>query len=498
MHRTMVAAVTGIVRNRAFRHVLALPMSLLGQRHSGDIIARLTHDIALAEPAYADLLFDLLSKVLGGVTGIVYLTLLDWRLTVYAVLVGSLGLIVNAYFARPIRRLSEQVQSAVAEVSEQVSDVVAGRLTVRAFALSQLLMTSFGVTAEKVYTVSMKRVGVRGRLSVLNDCLFFASHAGLVAFGAYLAITGTISAGVVVASLGIFGPVIRLFTGLVTTLSGLQSSLASVDRVCDLLALPLETEAVAQRPVPRTHSGAVIELDRVSFGYDKALPPVIKDVSLRIQPGQTVALVGPNGSGKSTLFRLLLGLCQPDFGSVQVNGLQPTGVSAHEVRRTVAWVPQDSYLFSRTIEENIAVAQPEASFAEIAHAAEVAAADSFIRAFPEGYQTQVGEGGTRLSGGQRQRIAVARAVLKNCPIVLLDEATSALDAQSERLVQEAVERATRGRITLMISHDMAMIRHADVIVVLERGSIAAIGTHQELIAGDNPLYREVVMRGLSA
>ncbi|GIX23586.1 MAG: hypothetical protein KatS3mg122_0817 [Caldimonas sp.] len=258
----------------------------------------------------------------------------------------------------------------------------------------------------------------------------------------------------------------------------------ATERLMELLATrsPIQDPA-APRGLPAVRGGSSIRLEHLRFAYpSRPQTPALQDVSLVVHPGETVALVGPSGAGKSTLFQLLLRFYDAQQGRIEIDGVPITDIALHELRARIGWVPQDSVVFSANALENIRYGRPQASDEEVMAAARAAHADEFLRALPQGYLTFLGERGVRLSGGQRQRLAIARALLKNPPLLLLDEATSALDAESERLVQAALDELMRGRTTLVIAHRLSTVQRADRIVVLDQGRIVEVGTHAELIA----------------
>jgi ATP-binding cassette subfamily B protein len=271
------------------------------------------------------------------------------------------------------------------------------------------------------------------------------------------------------------------------TVSRIQAALAAADRILTMMDEPLEPErfaaptAGAAREQATTGARATIEFEGVKFGYNGG-PNILDGLSLAIQPGQVAAFAGPSGGGKSTLFKLLLGCYPLKGGEILVDGVDLAHLRLHDLRERIAYVPQDAYLFSGSIYDNIRFGKPDARDEDVYAAARAAFADEFIREFPAGYETTVGERGARLSGGQRQRIAIARALLKNAPILLLDEATSALDSESEHLVQQALEVLMRGRTTLVIAHRLSTIINAEQIFVIDRGQVVERGRHEELMA----------------
>lgn len=489
LFNTRAALITGEMRKKAFHKLQRLPISYFDREHSGDAVARLTNDIAAAENAYSDAAMELVGKIVSGLVGITYMTVLDWRLTLYSLAIGLLSLAVNMLFVKPLRLVSRRVQDQLAELTKKVSDMLAGVLVIRTFNLFDILMDRFRGENHKTYQTSMERVSKNAVLNTLNSMIFFASHVGLVAFGTYLAINGAITIGAVMGALGIFGPIFRMLNQMMFFVTQIQSSLAAADRVFELLDQPAEA---AQYPAA-SGDGAkgYLEFRQVSFAYPTAPEtPVLQQLSFSVAQGETVALVGPSGGGKSTIFRLLLGFYPPASGTVVIAGRTLADLTLPEVRDLIAYVPQEPYLFAGTIADNIRYGRPDASDDDIIAAAKAANAHDFIQNLEHGYQTLVGERGAQLSGGQRQRIAIARAILKNAPILLLDEATSALDSESEHLVQQALERLMQGRTALVIAHRLSTVQNADRLLVIAGGQVVESGTHQQLLSAGG-LYRQL-------
>jgi ATP-binding cassette subfamily B protein len=310
---------------------------------------------------------------------------------------------------------------------------------------------------------------------------------GLLAAGLLLFSRGYLLVGAVWAIVHLQGNASYLFEYFGQFITSMQKGLASGHRVLEILDQPTEKETIVSLLPPRQ---ATAVLEDVSFSYAGGDRSTLQAISLVAEAGSLVALVGPSGSGKSTLLKLLIGFYLPDAGRLSVGGLLLNPESLQDIRRMIAYVPQDAYLFSGTIRENIAYGRPEAVESEIVEAARSANAHDFILEQPQGYETEVGEGGANLSGGQRQRIAIARALLRNAPLLLLDEATSAIDSESEGLVQEALDGLMRGRTTIAVAHRLSTVEHADTIYVLDKGTITEQGTHATLIASGG-LYRHL-------
>jgi ATP-binding cassette subfamily B protein len=341
---------------------------------------------------------------------------------------------------------------------------------------------------------------VRAVVDMVNSLFYWVRGLGLLGLGLYFYARGELPLGSAWAIVALRGNADFLFAEVGRFVTGVQQSLAAAARVFELLDRQIEPACYAPGAIAACTSSSSPKLafQRVSFRYPEATEDTdtegdtrkersttaLQDITLDVSSGQTVALVGPSGSGKSTLVKLLLGFYQEQEGEVLIDGQPARGISLQQLRERMAYVPQEAYLFDGSVEENIRMGQPTASFEDVQAVAIAANAHAFILDQPEGYQTQVGERGAKLSGGQRQRIAIARALLKDAPILLLDEATSALDSESEQLVQDALDTLMRGRTTLAIAHRLSTIEHADVIYVMDQGHIVERGSHRELVAQD--------------
>lgn len=484
--RKVAAEMSATLRKRVFDHVQALPLSFFQSQHSGDLVSRLTNDINAFETAYTNTLVHLSLQLLGGLGALVYIVWLDWRMAIFSALIGLLGSGINVASARPLRTLGGQVQLQLAAVTMRLADLLAGMQVVRIFGLRDIVLRSFGQENEALYAAARKRVIIRSGLDAANTCIGLLSFAGLAVLGSYLAAQGVLAVGTIIAVTQLQGSVTHLFQSLGQTVAELQSSLAGADRICEVLDQPRE---------PLRHQGPSRDLAMTpyigfrdihfTYGQEK----VLDGLTLSLQRGQVAALVGPSGAGKSTILRLLLGFYRPAAGEIYVNHSSISGLELTKLRHLLAYVPQDNYLFTGTIAENIAYGKTGASMDEVIAAAKAANAYDFIMQLECGFETSVGERGGQLSGGERQRIAIARALLKDTPILLLDEATAALDTESEHLVQQALERLMHGRTTIVIAHRLSTIRKADIIFVVDGGRIVESGKHEELIALHGGLYQ---------
>ncbi len=486
------------LRSAVYRRVVRMDPAFFEVTRTGEVLSRLTADTTLVQSiAGANLSFTLRSLVnLGG--ALVMLALTSARLMAVIVVLIPLVVAPLVIVGRRVRGLSRAAQDRVADTSSLVDETLNAIQTVQAFTLEDLQSERYRAAVEASFRAADRRNRTRAVLTASGTMLVFAGITSVLWLGARAVLAHELTSGQLGQFL-VYAAIAGASAAALTEMWGeVQRAAGAMERLAELLgAVPAIAAPPAPAVLPARLAGRV-RLEAVRFRYPSRPDSAALDgVSLDVQPGQTVALVGPSGAGKSTTFQLLLRFYDPAEGRVCIDGLDLRSLRPEQVRAQIALVPQETVLFGASARENIRYGRPAASDAEIEAAARAAAADEFIRALPEGYETFLGERGTRLSGGQRQRIAIARAILKNPPILLLDEATSSLDAESERLVQEALDPLMRGRTTLVIAHRLATVLKADCIVVLDRGRIVASGTHTELL-GSSPLYQRLAALQFSA
>lgn len=470
------------LRRDVFAHVTRLSPSFFDVNQSGEIISRLTADttqIKSAVGATASVALRNLILCLGAI-GMMVVT--SPKLS--SLVIGAIPLIVFPLvaFGRSVRRRSRAAQDTLAEASAFANETIAATRTVQAFNGEDAAATRYGGAVESAYEAARAAIRSRALLTGIAITLIFGSVVAVLWVGAHSVLAGTLSAG----TLGQFLLYAVISAGSLGALSEVWGELSqaagAADRLTELLdevspiAAPASPEAL---PSP---SRGRVEFSNVHFAYpSRPGKSALHGLNFAIAPGETVAIVGPSGAGKSTVFSLLLRFYDPQQGSVTIDGVDARLTTPDELRRRIAIVPQDVTIFAASIHDNIAFGRPGASREEVRAAALAAQADEFIARLESGYETEVGERGVTLSGGQRQRIAIARAILKNAPVLLLDEATSALDAESETLVQKALDGLVDGRTTLVIAHRLATVLKADRILVMDQGRVVEEGTHQSLI-----------------
>lgn len=473
------------IRKALFARVIRFSPAFYERTLSGEVLSRLTTDTTLIQSIVGSSVSVALRNVLMLAGGLALLALTSPKLTGLVLLLVPAVIVPIIVLGRRLRRLSRENQDWIAASSGNASEALGAAQTVQAFTHEGASARAFDTVTEKSFDVAMVRIATRAVLTVVIIALVFAGIVGVLWVGALDVREGSMSIGELVQFV-IYAVLVAGSVGALSEIWGeLQRAAGATERLVELLTL-IDSVQDPAHPValPAPVRGAVA-LDGVRFAYpSRPGQPALDGVSLSVRPGETVALVGPSGAGKSTVIQLLLRFYDPQEGAVRLEGIDLREMSRDAFRQSMALVPQDPVIFATSARENIRFGRPEATDAQIEDAARAAAAHDFIAALPQGYDTQLGERGVMLSGGQKQRIAIARAILRDAPVLLLDEATSALDAESERLVQDAFERLSAGRTTIVVAHRLATVRKADRIVVLEGGRIVAEGTHAELVAQD--------------
>jgi len=476
------------IRDAVYRKVVRLDPSFFEVTRSGEVLSRLTTDTTLVQSIAGAGISIALRSSINLVGALVMLALTSPRLMGWILLLVPAVIVPLIGVGRWVRRLSREAQDGIADSSGLAGETLNAIQTVQAFTLESLQGERFHRSVESAFDAATRRNRIRALLTALGITLVFGAITLVLWLGAHAVLDGEMSGG----ELGQFLLYAVFVAGSAAALTEMwgevQRAAGATERLVELLeAEPAIRPPADPVPLPVPGTGR-IEFDEVVFSYpSRPDTRALDGFTLAIEPGETVAFVGPSGAGKSTTFQLLLRFYDPQSGSIRIDGVDLAAARPEDVRRRIGLVPQDTVLFGASARENIRYGRPEATDAEIEAAARAAAADGFLRDLPEGYDTFLGERGTRLSGGQRQRIAIARAILKDPPILLLDEATSALDAESERVVQEALERLMEGRTTIIIAHRLATVLKADRIVVMDRGRIVDSGSHTGLIER-NPLY----------
>lgn len=479
--RTVKKIMTDL-RSQLFLHMTKLPISYYENSHSGDSISRMTNDLGVMERALSGNVRSVISLIVSGAGSAVIMFFLDWRFAIAMLVMGILSAYVNARFAKPLRMNSLAIQKNAGIQSERLSDLIAGTQVNKIYQMSDSILRKYWESNRELTKLSIARTKKSAYLNSTNYLLLWINNGGAFTLGTFMLINGQITIGNLLSIILLLENVTNLFRNLGGFWANLQFSLAGADRVFELLDAAEEPERYIAPSKENADVGAtcMIEFRGGSFAYGNQ-DRVLDGLNCKAEKGQLVALVGPSGGGKSTVMKLLLGFYPLEQGEIRIEGKRFSDHTLAEWREKMAYVSQDTYLFEGTIADNIRYGRVNATMEEVVAAAQAAFAHDFIIAQADGYNTKVGERGTRLSGGQKQRIAIARALLKNAPILLLDEATSALDSESEQAVRQGLERLMKGKTTVAIAHRLSTIQQADVIYVIDKGKIAEQGTHDELL-----------------
>lgn len=471
------------IRRKVHRNLVRLSPGFYEENSPKEISSRMTADTAIIETVVGTTVSVALRNIFLGIGGTIYLFWLLPGLTVWLA-VGIPGVILPiVFFARKIRTISRDSQDRVADVGAMVTEVLSAMKIVQSFGQESREADRFGGAVERTFDTARRRIVLRSIMTAFIILAIFGSIVLLLWRGAEGVAAGEITGGTILSFVFAAGIVAGSFAALTEVYGELLRGAGAASRLAELLeakpaiAAPERPEAL---PAPARGS---LSFRNVTFRYPaRPETPALKDFSLEIEPGETVAIVGPSGAGKSTIFQLVERFYDPQVGTIRLDGVPLTKADPADIRERLALVPQDGVLFSANARDNLRYGKWDASDEEIWEAARAANAETFLKALPQGLDTYLGEGGTQLSGGQQQRVAIARALLRDAPILLLDEATSALDAESEQLVQQALEVLMKDRTTLVIAHRLATVRAADRIIVLEDGEVVEQGTHAQLSA----------------
>jgi ATP-binding cassette subfamily B protein len=479
--------VTADIRNAVYSHVVTQSPEFFETTQTGEVLSRLTTDTTLIQTVVGTSISMALRNFLLFLGGLVMLFITSPKLSSIIIVMLAVVVLPIILFGRRVRTLSRDSQDRIADASAIAGEILNAMPTVQAFTHENIEAQRFSGTVEGAFKTAMRRIRARSLLTVMAILLIFGAIVFVLWLGAHAVMQGRMSGG----ELGQFILYASIVAGAVGALSEVmgdaQRAAGATERLLELIEVksPIQNPVKARSlPTRAEHDprGAALSLQGLEFHYpSRPNTAALLNLNLEIQPGETVAIVGSSGAGKTTLFQMLLRFYDPQQGRITLDGINIRELNLHELRGAIGVVPQDTVIFSANALENIRYGRADASDVEVIAAAKMAAAHEFIERLPESYQSFLGERGVRLSGGQKQRIAIARALLKNPPLLLLDEATSALDAESERLVQGALEVAMQGRTTLIIAHRLATVQRANRIIVMEHGRIVETGTHSSLV-----------------
>jgi ATP-binding cassette, subfamily B, bacterial len=489
--------VTHDLRRMLYNHIQRLSLAQYDKAQTGDLISRVTSDINSVQDFVNSALLGMLVNALTllGMVGVMFY--LNWRFTLIALSIAPVLFVVVYSFTRRIKKASRAVRKKESEMVSVVQEVLTSARVVKAFAREDFEMNRFeSQSLENVETALQART-IKAKLTPIVDVLVAIGTCLVLGYGARLALKGELSAGVLVVFLLYLGKMYKPMRELSKMTDATSKAMVGYERIREILEVEsLVRDLPHARRAPRFKGK--IEFEHVSFSYD-GKTQVLNDVSLTIEPGQVAAIVGPSGTGKTTIVSLIPRFYDPQSGAVKIDSVDIRSYTLKSEREQISFVLQDTVLFRATIWDNIAYGKPDATAAQIIRAAKLANAHEFIEKMPEEYDTMVGERGATLSGGQRQRIAIARAIIRNTPILILDEPTSGLDSASEQAVIEALDRLMEGRTTMVIAHNLKSVRHADVVFVMQDSELVERGTHEELLAAGgvySELYQTQISEGV--
>lgn len=482
------------LRNDVTGHLQRLPIAHLETHHSGDVVTRLNDDVTQIETLIGRIPHHIYQPVLF-VGAVAYMWLISWKLLLAIVVLIPISAIVFNRVSKPLEANNRQLQEKLAATNAFVQDTLGGLMIVKAFNLQPHFTASYGEIAQELESKGITIDRINAYLSAIWLALRFIPQLVLPLYGGYLMLQGELTVGSFLATTTLMWYVFQPVEELLDLLREIRETTPALERVFAFLAQPVEAQL--RHPKPEAPSSLVANVTpltfaEITFAYNGDRN-VLDGLSFTLHPREVVALVGASGAGKSTVLSLLCGFYQAQAGMITLFGEDTRQLDPAVLRSHLSLVAQESYLFPTTIQANIGYGRLDAAHDEIIAAAQAANAHDFIMALPQGYETLVGERGNRLSGGQRQRIALARAILKDAPILLLDEPTAALDAQSEQLVEEALARLMGDRAVLVIAHRLSTIQRADRVLVLDQGQIVESGTHESLLAEDS-LYRKLYLK----
>ena len=467
------------IREVMFKKFQRMPIAYFDKHQTGETMSFVTNDVAAIQTALVDKLIELFTEGSVLIGSLVMMFYLDWKLSLLTLIVVPMVGYAMRIFGKKLKENGTVIQERIADITSLLQESISSIRTVKSFVREDFEIERFRKQNDLNFQAAMKNIKLTSLLTPTVEFLAALAVTFIVWFGGYEVVNGVLTAGALVAFLtyavNLANPVKRI----ARVYGQLQQAMAAADRIFKVLDLD---EAVTDHPnaidLPRVKGHVTV--DNVSFSYDGE-HHALENVSLEVKPGQMIAFVGPSGAGKSTIANLIPRFYDVDNGRILIDDHDIRDVTLHSLREQIGIVPQETTLFSATVLENIRYGRLDATDAEVVEAAKAANADEFIRELPEGYQTQIGERGMNLSGGQRQRMAIARAILKNPQILILDEATSALDTESEKIVQEALDKLMLGRTSFVIAHRLSTIFNADQIYVIDHGKIREHGTHEELL-----------------
>ena len=477
------------IRNRMYQKITELPISYYSEKRKGDVIARITSDVLEIQHSFLSILELIVREPLTILFTILVMFGISAKLTLFVFIFIPIAGAIISRIGKSLKKKSDRVQKEQGEFLSIVEETLGGLRVIKAFNAESRFFKIFSTSTERFFKFSNKLLNRQNLASPTGEFLGILVIGVLLWFGGKMVLVDkTLDAASFIAYMGLAYNILTPAKAISKASFGVKKGNAAAERVLEILETenPIVDKKDAQ---VKTTFEEDISLENISFKYEN--DSVLKNFSLTVPKGQTVALVGQSGSGKSTIANLVTRFYDVNEGSIKIDGTDLKDISKKSLRNLMGLVTQDSILFNNTVRNNISMGKDSASDSEIVEAAKIANAHEFIMDLPEGYDTNIGDSGNKLSGGQKQRLSIARAVLKNPPIMILDEATSALDTESERLVQDALEKMMRNRTSIVIAHRLSTIQKADKIIVLQKGKIVEQGNHKELL-GKNGVYRKLV------
>jgi len=484
-----------LLRQTTYNHLIQLPMAFFSGRRVGELNSRISADISMLQETFTDTIAQFIRQVIIIIGGVAILSFISPQLTLFMLAIVPVVAVIARFFGTYIRKMSKEAQTTVADSNTIVEETLQAITNVKSFANEAFEMLRYKRKTDDVIEVSLKGARWRGLFISFIFMAMFGSVVGVIWYGVYLV---NIGEGITVGDLFKFVLYTVFIAGSISGMadfySQIQKALGATENLLDILEEEPEQLNSGNFQIEKIHLGEII-FEEVSFNYpSRKNVEVLKNISFKVRKGQKIALVGPSGAGKTTIGALMFRFYEPSTGKILIDGKAADSYNLTAYRNRMALVPQEVILFGGSIRENIEYGKPGASEEEIIQASKQANAFNFIEGFPEKFETVVGDRGVQLSGGQRQRIAIARAILKDPDILILDEATSSLDTESERLVQEALETLMKNRTSIIIAHRLTTIRDADKILVIDGGEVKETGTHDELMALENGIYRNLNTR----
>ena len=478
------------VQNDLFKHVIKLDLQFFQDNHSGSLVARMISDVQVMRAAMVESMTGIGKNLITLIILIGVMFYRDWFLALIAFIIFPLAAFYVAKLGRKLRNISLRTQDAIGGMTSRLSQTFQAIRQVRAYGREKYEIGQADITLQNVRDLNIKNTKTSNLSTPVNDVLVGIILFAVIAYGGFRVADGTSSAGDIMSFIAAFLMAYEPMKKLAKLNNNFNVGLGAAKRVFDVMDTDLGIEKSKRVPALKSKKSMDVEFQNVGFAYEGE-DTVLENVSFKAEAGQVTALVGPSGGGKTTILNLIPRFYDTDTGQVLLNGQDVSKVSIKSLREQIAWVSQDVVIFDDTVRANIAYGLDKATDKQIEKAAKEAFAHDFIISLPDGYDTILGENGSSLSGGQRQRIALARAFLRNAPILLLDEATSALDNESERFIQQSLEKLQKGRTTLVIAHRLSTIEKANQILVLDNGQIVEKGTHNQLIRKKNGLYKKL-------